>query len=227
MRMPEGVLQNTAAAFALFSLLLSLSGMAACIALYASSYVALSSIDAVLTPQFDSAESALFGASAAISSAAGSSSQAASAISSVSSALQSYSDSTSELSLSLSGLASVPPFSLDPKIASAAASMSQASQQFANASQSASQMSASAESALTSFQGVADDVGRAASNLSDAKRNFKSALSSLSWLSLIFCLCLAALFSSVALLSLSMLLSHYPNMLERAEKEAAGRQKKQ
>ena len=122
----------------------------------------------------------------------------------------------------------MPPFSLEPRIASAAAQLSQASQQFANASRSASQMSGSAAGAFASVQGIAGDIGRASSGLSDAKRNFKSAISSLSWLSLIFCLCLAVLFSSVAFSSLSVLLSHYPNMLERAEKDKAGEaQKKQ
>jgi len=40
-----------------------------------------------------------------------------------------------------------------------------------------------------------------------------------------FSICLIALFSSVTLVSLSVLLSHYPNMLERAEKAAAANEK--
>jgi len=225
MGIPEGLLENTAAAFALLSFLLSLAGMAACLALYMASYVALSSIDATVTPQFDSAQSALFGASAALSSAADAASHANGTMSSVSLALQSCSDSASALSSTLSGLSSLP--LVDPGLAEASIRLSQASQQFANASQSASQMSASASASTAQLQETALGINLAASNLSKARQSFKSSLSSISWLSLIFCLCLAALFSSVAFSSLSVLLSHYPNMLERAEKEAAGRQKKQ
>jgi len=220
-------MENTATAFALVAFFLSLSGMVAALAVYAASYMALSSIDATISPQFDSAEAALMDASASISLAAGSSAYAYDTLSSASAALQSYSDSTSALSSSLSDIAAVPPFSLDARLLSASGDLKQASAHFANASQSASQMASSAQSAVSSVKSVANDIGSAASGVSDAKRNFRASLSSIGLLSLLFSLCLLALFSSVALACLSIMLSHYPNMLERAEKAAAEKEKRQ
>jgi len=43
-------------------------------------------------------------------------------------------------------------------------------------------------------------------------------------LAIFFSLCLLALFSSVILVSLSVMLSHYPHMLQRAEKSAAAKE---
>jgi len=221
MRIPPGILENTAAAFALVAFLLSLAGMAASLAVYAASYMALSSVDATVTPQFESAESALSDASESISLAANSSAYAYDAIGSVSYALQEYSNSTAALSSSMSDLASIPPFSLDARFQSASGGLGQASLHFANASASASQMAFSAQAAAASVQGVADDLDASASNLSESKRSFRASLSAIGWLSLLFSLCLLALFSSVALVSLSVMLSHYPNMLSRSQKAAA------
>ena len=214
-------MENTAAAFALFAFFLSLSGIVASLAVYAASYMALSSMDATLSPQFESAESALTGASISFSLAANSSAHAYSALNSLSEAFQSYSDSTSSLSSSLSDISSIPPFSLDARLTSASGDLRQASQQFANASRSASQMASSAQSASASVQSLANDIDTAASKISEAKLNFHSSLSGIGLLSLLFSICLLALFSSVMLVSLSVLLSHYPNMLKRAEESAA------
>jgi len=227
MRIPPDIMANTAAAFALAAFFLSLAGIVASLLVYAASYMALASIDATISPQFDSAEAALNDASASVSLAANSSAYAYDAINSVSAALQAYSDSTSSLSSSLSDLALVPPFSLDARFQSASGDLKSASGQFANASQSAAQMASSAQSAAASVQSISNDLGTAAAKISEAKRNFRASLSSMGWLSLIFCICLAVLFASVALSSLSVLLSHYPNMLERAEKAAAAAKEKQ
>jgi len=224
MRIPPDLMQNTAAAFALFAFLLSFAGIVAAVALYAAAYMALGSIDATMAPQFDSAASSLESASAIASSFSNSSAYASSTMSSVADALQAYSDSTGTLSHSIGDLASMPPLSLDPRLSTAASDLEQASLQFANASKSAALMSASAGSAVSSMQSIADDISRSAASLSEAKRNFKSSLSGIGLASLVFCVCLCVLFASVALSSLSILLSHYPNMLERAEKEAAKKQ---
>ena len=226
MRIPPDIMENTAAAFALAAFFLSLSGIVASLLVYAASYMALSSIDSALSPQFESAESALSDASASFSLAANSSAYAYDAINSVSEALQSYSDSTSSLSSSLSDISLIPPFSLDARLSSAAGDLKQASWQFANASRSASEMASSAKSAAASVQGITNDLDTAAAKISDAKRNFHSSISSISLLALLFSACLLALFSSVALVSLSVMLSHYPNMLARAEKAAAANEKR-
>jgi len=226
MRIPPDLMANTATALAFVAFVLSFAGAAACVVLYASAYMALGSIDATVSPQFDSAEAALSDASASLYLAANSSAYASDALSSVSGALQSYSDSTSALSSSLDGVASIPPFSLEPRLQAAAGDMRQASLQFANASQSAAQMSISAKSAVLSVESIASSMGSAASKMSEAKRNYHSAMSGISLMALIFCLCLLALFSSVALVSLSLMLSHYPDLLKRAEASAAASQQK-
>jgi hypothetical protein len=223
MRIPEGLMENTSAALSLFSFLASIAGIVAVIALYAFSYLAISSIDAAVTPQFDSAQAALLDASAAASSAVSSLSSADGAISSLSSAFLSYSNSTAKLSSSLSGIASLPLFSLDPGIGAAANDLSLASGQFRNASQSVSQMGLAAGEAAASARKIASDLEGASSKLSEAKRNFKSALSSTSLVALILCLCLLALFSSVAFLSLSVMLTHYPNLLKQARMAEGGK----
>jgi hypothetical protein len=230
MRVPKDMMANTATVLALFAIILSLFGIAASLALYASSYMALGSVDAALSPQFNSAKAALLSASEAISYAANSSEYGYDALNSVSGAFLSYSDSTKALSSSLDGIASIPPFSLDPNLAAAASSMQTASSQFSNASQSAVKMAGLARSASSSMQGTATDVSNAASQLEGAKRNFKSTLSAIGMLSFFFCLCLLALFSSVILVSLSLLLSHYPDLLDKekiAEAPAAPPQGKQ
>ncbi len=224
MRIPPELLENTATALALAAFLLSIAGLAASLLLYAFAYMAIGSIDASLSPQFDSAEAALLSASEAASGAAGASTQASESIASVADALQSYSSSTDALSSSLEGLASLPLLSIDPGIQEAAAEMGQASQHFANASQSALEMSGSAQATVLSVQEIAEDLEAASYQMPESKRSFKSALSSAGLMALVGWLCLTALFSSVALLSLSMMLSHYPNMLSRAE---AATEKKQ
>ncbi|MFA5929274.1 MAG: hypothetical protein WC861_00150 [Candidatus Micrarchaeia archaeon] len=227
MRIPEGMLENTSAALALLAFLLSLAGMVASLSIYASAYFALSSAEAALMPQFDSASVALSDAGASVLMMSGSSSSAYSTISNLSSGLQSYSDSTAKLSLSLSDIAALPLFSLDTRLQSAADDMRTASAQFSNASQSASQMAASTQAALSSLQAVSADIDNASSSLSAAKQSFKSALSAINLLALLFSVCLFALFCSVMLLSVSAMLSHYPNMLQHAEKEKAAAAKQQ
>lgn len=219
MQVPEGILENTGAALALLSAVLAAGGLLLCIGAYAASFFALQSAEKAVMPQFDSASAALSGAQAVASSAAQSVDSASLAIGNVSAAFAGYADSAGSLSDSLGTLAAVPPFSLDPKIASSAARMKEASQFFSGAASSLNSSASQAGDAAAGAGKMADNLGNAVRTLEESLSSVKSAFGMLNAAALVFSLCLFGLFSSVLLISASVLLQHYPRLFDRKKEK--------
>lgn len=234
MRIPSDFLSNTQAALAALSALLSIGGLLFTIIFGFFLVSALASIDSAISPPLDSAIAASGNLHDMALSAAASAESATGAINALSSALASYADSSKDVGDSISALAAVPPFSLDSRFSSAAASLKASSQQFSNASAQMNATAWGAAGATEALRKTADDIGSAKGSLEGAKFFFKSAIGSLQIAAIALFLALEALFSSVLLLSVSILLSHYPRLFEetavlqgktaRAERSSAAQQ---
>jgi len=226
MGIPQNLLENTEAALAVFAALLAACGLLACGAAYFFVFLFLQNADGMVSPQIDSAETALGNVQATMASAAESTQSASEGIASLSSALASYSSASKNISDSISDISKVPPFSLDSRFSSSAASLKMASAYFADAAKS---VNATAEAANGTFAGVkktAADLDSAKSSLQSARKSFKDALGALHLAALAGFFSLGALFSSVMLLSSSVLLSHYPRFFEANPSHAERSNKK-
>jgi len=127
-------------------------------------------------------------------------------------------------SASMGAIAKVAPFSLDNRFSSAADGMEQAAGYFAGAAASANASAGAAQDAAAAMQTAAADLQSAKTAVDSAKESFRSAMNMMQLAALGGALALCALFSSVLLLSLSVLLTHYPRLFERKQEHE---QKKQ
>ena len=211
-QVPSDILENSEAALALFAAIICIAGMALCAVAYIAFFMAMQNADSAISPQFDSAYALVSDTQAILISASNSTQSLSDALSYMSNATGSYSTSASGISDSLSGLAKVPPFSLDTKFASAVAGVKNASAYFASASSSMNASAASAVGISASLEQATYDLGQAAQSISAAKASFKGAILALDAAALFACIAMAAFFSSVILVSVSILLSHYPRL---------------
>ncbi len=196
---------------------------------YISFFLFIGSIDSSISPQIDSASAAVGDMRIILSSAEKSSSSASIGLGEISGALAAYSESAKGMGDSLAGVAGVPPFSLDSRLSTSAAKLKEASSLFASASGSLNNSAGSILNATQSLKGTSDDLGKAASSLKQAKVSFKGALSMLHIAALVGALALATLFSSVLLLSVSILLQHYPRLFKKKDsgEDAEGEEEKE
>ncbi len=211
------ILKNSQAALALFSSVLAVGGLLLCIAGYVLVFLSIGRLDNAISPQIDAASSAVGDTQALLSSAEQSALSASQGLGEVSSALSAYSESTKGMGDSLAGVAAVPPFSLDSRLSTAAGKLREASNLFANASQSLNNSAGSVVNATQSLKKTADDLGEAKKSLGQAREGFKGTVGMLHIASLSAALALSALFSSVLLLSLSVLLQHYPRFFKKKD----------
>ncbi|VVC00220.1 Uncharacterised protein [uncultured archaeon] len=212
MQLPEGLLSKTEAALAFFAGALAVAGLVFTLVLYVSLYSFIQAADAAVSPQIDVAIASVSDAQQVASFTADSADSAVGSLSNFSSALFSYSNASGSLGDSISGIAAVPPFSLDPRVASSAASMRQASAYFADAGKSLNASASSAVNASVSIRKAGSDLSLASSSLEAARSSFKGAIGALHLAAMAVCLALLCLFSSVILLSLSIMLSNYPKL---------------
>jgi hypothetical protein len=218
------IIANTEAALAALSAALAAAGLLLCAVSYFGFFLFLQNADSAISPQIDSAEAALGNAQAVVFSVSQSAEPAAGAIASAGSALAAYSSASRNISDSLSDISKVPPFSLDARIASSAASMRQASTYFADAAASVNSSAVSAASAAAAVKKASSDLEAARAALGASKKSFKDAIGSLHLASLAGFFALSALFSSVMMLAASVLLTHYPLIF--GGKDAEGARKK-
>lgn len=215
-------MKNTAAFLAVVAGALACAGLALTILSYLAFFFFIQGIDAIVSPQLDAASSAISNTQSMLAGAADSAASASGAISNGTLALFSYADATDGIGNTLSSIAQSPLFSLDPQVATSAQKLRDASAFLRGAAVSLNQTSGSAGSAAASLRKVSLDASNAKAAIGQAKDGFKGALGMLSIAGFLAMLCSLALYSSVGLLSLSMLLSHYPDLL--AKKEDAGAQ---
>ena len=218
------MLQNTSAALAALSAALAAFGMLCAALLCFFLFSSLASLDSAISPQLDLAISAASDFQSVASSASQSAESATGAINALSGALASYADSSKDVGDSLSAVAAIPPFSLDSRFSSAASSLRASSVQFANASAQMNETAWGAAGATGALKKSSEDLASAKGSLEGAKFFFKSAIGSLQLASIALFLALEALFSSVLLVSVSVLLTHYPRLFaQKKENENAAR----
>ncbi len=217
MQLPPDVMKNTAAFLALVAGALACAGLALTLLSYAAFFFFVQGIDSTVSPQLDTAVSAISNTQSTLASAADSAGSASGAISNGTLALYSYADATDGISSTLSSIAQNPLISLDPQIGTSAAQLRNASVFLREAAQSLNRTSGSAGSAAASLKKVSLDAADAKKSVSAAKEGFKAALGTLTIAGFLATLCFLALFSSVGLLSVSMLLSHYPDLLSKKD----------
>ncbi|GEM_PF-1127028 len=222
MQIPDNILKNTEAALALLASAMALSGMLLAWVVYAAVFFSLQDIESAFLPQIDLAISAVQNTQSIILSASQSAGSASQGIESLASALSSYSSSTKSIAGSLSAIAAIPPFSLDSSISSAAQELDNAAGLFSNASGSISDAGNSLLTASSALQQTTDDLEAAKTSLRSAKTGLKSAIGTLHLAAFAASASLSALFFSVILVSLSILLSHYPRLFEKKQKPKKG-----
>jgi uncharacterized membrane protein YciS (DUF1049 family) len=208
----RNLLEDGEAALAALSALLSAAGLVLCVAAYAFVFLSLQSANSTVSQQIDAASLAASDAQAIAASAALSAQNASGAISSFSAAIAAFAQATANTSASMSDIAKVAPFSLDNRFTSAAAGMGQAAEYFTEAAASANASAGSAQDAASTLQQESLDLQTAKTAVDSAKEGFTNAIGMLQLAALGGALAICALFSSVLLLSLSVLLSHYPTL---------------
>ncbi len=217
------ILKNSSAGLAALSAVLAACGLLLSAACYVALFLTINSLDSAISPQIEAAASAVADTELLLSSASQSAGSASRGLSEVSGALAAYSESTKGIGDSLGSVSSIPPFSLDSRLSTAAAKLRDASSLFANASQSLSSSAGSIVNATQSLNKTADDLGSAKKSLEQARSGFRGAIGTLHIAAFVGGLALAALFSSVLLLSASALLPHYPRLLQKQVQESDGK----
>jgi len=215
----DEMLKNSQAALAALAAVLAVGGLLLTLGGYISFFLFIGSLDSSISPQIDSASAAVGGMRIILSSAEESSSSASIGLGEISGALAAYSESANGMGDSLAGVAAVPPFSLDGRLSASAAKLKEASSLFASASGSLNSSAGSILNATQSLKETSDDLGKAASSLEAAKEGFKGALSMLHLAALASALALLSLFSSVLLLSASILLQHYQRLFKKKDSD--------
>ncbi len=216
---PQNLIANTEAALAALSAALAAAGLLLCAVAYFGVFLFLQNADSALSPQIDSAQAALGDAQAVVFSASQAAEPAVETMAAVEGALFAYSSASRNVSDSLADISKVPPFSLDARIASSAASMRRASDYFAEAAKSANSSAKAASTAIADIRKASADLDSASSSLTQSEKSFKDAIGSLHLGALAGFFALSALFSSVMMLSASMLLTHYPRVFEKNDGE--------
>jgi hypothetical protein len=219
MRIPPDIIRNTEALLALLSSVVALCGLALTMAIYIGLYLSIRSADAAVSPQLDSAFTAISDSRETLSSLSQAANLSSQGIGDASLSLSYYSDSTRNISDSLSNIAAVPPFSLDSRLSSAAKSLKQSSASFSNAAASFAGASSAAGNATASLAQAGEDLSGMAYSLDTARREFRNTMFMLNAVALAAALALALLFSSVLMVSVSILLSHYPRFFEKKQPE--------
>ena len=216
---PKNWLESTETVLAALAAAVAACGLLLCGVAYFAVFLFLQNADSAVSPQIDSAEIAVANLQTIVAAAAQGAGNASGAVASLSGALADYSAASTNFSNSASDIAKVPPFSLDGRFAAAASSMKQASVHFADAAAAANATADSAFAASAGVEKAATDLEAAKSSIRQARQSFKDALGALHLAALAGFLSLSALFTSVMLLSGSVLLTHYPKFFDRGEKE--------
>ena len=209
---PPDILENSEAALALFATIICLTGIAICIIAYVAFFTAMQNVSTAVSPQFDSIYTVISDTQGMLIQASNSTQSLSDAMQNLSLATSAYSTSTSGISNSLSAIAKVPPFSLNTQFTSSVATLQGASADFAGAAASMNSSASEAQNISDAFQTAIFDVGQAGQTVSGAKASFDSAVLTMDIAGLFACIAMIAFFLSVILVSVSILLSHYPRL---------------
>ncbi|MCX8174823.1 MAG: hypothetical protein N3E51_01305 [Candidatus Micrarchaeota archaeon] len=196
---------NAQTALALCSAALSASGMLLLAVSYLFVFLSIGNLSAAVMPRLDEAEALLGFAAETTGSLSGSLGGIRQAEDSAADSLENYASSTSELAASLSSIASIPPFSLDSRLSSAASRLKSASASFSNASAALRLAANSASASQSSLSQAQQSLYDAKNSLSVAKAAFQQMFWSLHIGSLAAFVALEAICGSVFLLSASSL----------------------
>lgn len=217
MKVPQNMMKNTSVVLAMSAAVLSAAGLVLALLSYTAFFIFLQGIDSSVSPQMDLASRTSLDARQALLDSAAATGSASGAIRNATLALSSLADSTDGMRSTISQLSQATFIPGSAQLAASAASLQNSSAYFRNASQALSGMSSSTDAASVSLTSLAADLEGASGSIKDAKQGFRDALSMLSLAGLFAAICVCGLFSSTFLLSLSVLLSHYPDFFSDEE----------
>jgi hypothetical protein len=181
-------------------------------------YFLVQGVDGVITSQFDPLLASVTDAQQTVSNTADAAGFASGALSNLSVSLSSYADASDSISSTLSAFTQNPLLAtLAPQITGSVAKLGEASVSMRGASAEFNATASSTSSASSSLRQASLDLSNAKNAMAQAKEGVKSALGMLSIMGLLAMLCALCLFSSVGLVSISMLLSHYPDLFAKKD----------
>jgi len=219
-------MKNTAVLFSLAALALACAGLVLTLLAYAAFFLFVQGIGASAYPSLDAAALSIGDAQQTLSYSADVAGVAPGAIANLTIAVSSYADATDGIGNLLSSIAQNPLLSLDTQLSSSVSQLRTASSALRGASQSLNSSSGSAASAVASLRKASSDMNEARNSVLQAKGSFSSALGMLNIAGFLLALVAVALFSSTGMLSVSVLLSHYPDLFSKKAEgvEEAGKQ---
>lgn len=212
---PSNIRENTSAFLAALAAVASIMGLALTILSGAMLFFAIQGVGSAALPQIDSAIEATDNAQAVLSPAEESIKLACNGMIGVSDAMASYSNASAQMGVSLGAISAMPPFSLDPGFANSAEKIREASVFFAGASKSFNESSSGIADSGEAISAANRDLGEAKERLVEAKKSLGGAIGILGLAIFVGTLSLAALFSSVLAVSLSVLLAYYPSLFAK------------
>ncbi len=216
------MMKNTAAFFALVAGALACAGLVLTLLSYVAVYFFLQGVDSMVSPQIDTLSAAVSDSQQTVSDAADAAGSASVAIANITHSLSAYAGASDSIGATLSSFSQNQLLSaLAPQIADSVSKLNDASSSMREAATALNSTSASAGAAAASLHSAASTMETAKESMAQAKQGFKSALGMLSIAAMMMALCGISLFSSVGLLSLSLLISHYPDLLSKKPAEAA------
>jgi len=222
MEIPSNLRENTSAFLAAVAAVASLAGLALTLLCGALLFFAIQQAGGAILPQVDSGMAAIENAQAFLSPAEQTMNYTSNGMLSASVALASYSNASTQMGASLGAIAATPPFSLDPRFASSAAKMGEAGVSFADASKSLNDSASGIGNSTKAIHDANENLGSAKERLIGAKRDIGSAIGMLGIGVALGTLSLAALFSSVLAVSVSVLLAYYPSLFAKKKSAEPG-----
>ena len=216
------MMKNTAAFLALVAGILACAGLALTLLSYAAFFFFMQGIDNMVSPQIDSLSATVVDAQQTVSSASDAAGAASGALANLSVSLVNYAGAGDSIGATISSVSQNALLSaVAPQLAGSAAKLSDASLAMRGAAEQFNATSGSAGAASSSLRQASNDLSSASASMAQAKEGFKSALGMLGIAGLLVMLCGLALFSSVGLVSVSMLLSHYPDFFSKKDAQQA------
>jgi hypothetical protein len=218
MQLPPDMMKNTAAFLAFIAGALAGVGLALTLLSYVAFYFLVQGVDGVITAQFDPLLASVTDAQQTVSSAADAASFASGGLSNLSISFSTYADASDSIGTALSAFTQNPLLAtLAPQITASVTKLNDASSSMRGAAAEFNSTAGSTGSASASLRQASIDISSAKTAMAQAKEGVKSALGMLSIMGFLAMLCALCLFSSVGLVSISMLLSHYPDLFAKKD----------
>lgn len=219
MQLPPDMMRNTAAFISFVAMIIAGAGLILSVFAYASFHFFISSIQNAALSQIDTLSATASDAQQTLLYAADGAKSASSAAAGIAQSLNFSAQASGKLASALSSLSQNPAFSFVPQIKEAEEGLRSSSEKMQLATEEFGRAAASVSSAAGSLSKTAEDIGAAKSSILQSKESLKEAFSYIGMAGLLLLFVALALFSSVGMVALSVLLSHYPYLFAKKEQE--------